>query len=100
MRILTDFEGNEIELPDSAVAHIRHRHPRIFRIPDAIELTLNEPDRIEPSLREPGVLVYVKEFERFDIGDWRVRVIVKFEPERIFIKTATVNKLTQRRHRR
>jgi hypothetical protein len=49
VQVLKDYEGREIRLTDERIRHISARHPRVFRIPQSIELTLQEPDTVDPS---------------------------------------------------
>lgn len=83
MQIFIDYKGNEIRLPDERRRHIRQRHPRVLRIPNAIALTLADPHDIEPG--PYGARVYTRWFE--DANRW-VIVVVNMRVHDPFILTA------------
>ena len=83
MLVYTDYEGNEIRLTYERLQHIRQRHARVFGIPDAVELTLAEPDFVEPSRH--GSREYHRYFE--NSNRW-VMVVVAFRVDDAFILTA------------
>ncbi|MCI0439479.1 MAG: hypothetical protein L0177_10140 [Chloroflexi bacterium] len=90
-RVLTDFEGNEIRFLEERQRHVRRKHPRIYRIPGAIELTLAEPEDWGPSLISPRVRVYERHFDTVNSGRWLVRVVVDFGVRSPYIRTATIH---------
>ena len=83
MLVYTDYEGNEIRLPDERIRHIRQGHASVFRIPDAIEITLSDPDFTEPS--RYNTLEYHRYFEHSN--RW-VIVVVAFSGSDGFVLTA------------
>ena len=83
MLVYIDYEGNEIRLSSERIQHIRQRHASVFRIPDAIEITLADPDFAEPSGN--GSIRYYRYFEQWNR---HILVVVAFRSNDAFVLTA------------
>ena len=83
MLVYTDYEGNEIRLPNERIRHIRQRHASVFRIPDAIEITLAGPDFTEPSGNSS-----IRYYRYFEQWNRHILVVVAFRGDDAFVLTA------------
>ena len=81
--VYTDYEGNQIRLPDERIRHISQNHAKVFRISDAIEITLSDPDSTEPSGNNS-----VKYYRYFERWNRHVLVVVAFRRNDAFVLTA------------
>ena len=88
MRLFQDSEGREIRLTDERNTHILTRHPEVFEIEDAIELTLSAPDFTEQSSFDIETAIYYRFFQGLETGSRWVRVVVALKDDDAFILTA------------
>lgn len=64
MGLIIAKHNKRITITISGLRHVMSRHPEINRMLDGIVETLEKPDYIHRSKRDPSVLLYYKFYER------------------------------------
>ena len=95
MRVFQDSEGREIRLTDERNAHIVTRHPEVFEIEGAIELTLSAPDFVRQSRYDIETAIYYRFFQGLETSGAWVRVVVALKDDDAFILTAMTTRRIQ-----
>jgi hypothetical protein len=87
--VYRDYEGRRIRLPDERLSHILLQHPEIVGMESAITGTLESPEEVRWSTRDPlQVTLYYRRYTRSIAGDKYMCVVVKILGDDAFVLTA------------
>ncbi|MGI8911773.1 MAG: hypothetical protein ACR2JR_14660 [Rubrobacteraceae bacterium] len=86
MKMLHDFRGTAIRLTDERLAHILE-HPEMSGLEDAIDETLQDPNRVIRSRSDEQAQLYYRFYPDTLVGEKLLCVVVKVREEDAFILT-------------
>ena len=87
MKILKDYKGRNVRLPDERIRHFANRLARA-RMYDLLEETVAEPDFIIQSRSDPKALINYKLRRGTKESDKYLCVVVKYDGEDAYVLTA------------
>jgi hypothetical protein len=84
-----DYQGRQIRLPDERLSHVLLQHPEIVGMELAITETLESPEEVGSSTRDPRqVTLYCRRYSSSIAGDKYMCVVVKILGDDAFVLTA------------
>ncbi len=87
MKLLRDYQGQNIRLTSERLAHILE-HPEMAGMEHAIAETLSHPQRVIQSLSDSETRLYHRLYARTMVGDKNLCVVVKVSANDAFVLTA------------
>ena len=68
MEVFKDYQGREVRLTDERLAHILEGHAELTGLDSAISETIEVPDTVVQSTRNPNALLYYRWYEHTSVG--------------------------------